>query len=198
MKKMFKLSGALATSALIASMIAPAAFAATVNISGNGAKSSNSVWLSNSNTTNVSQTNVSSVTTSIGSSASTGGNKANGNTGGDVSITTGDATSNVGVSVTGGGNEATLPSCLCDQPSDLINISDNGYRSRNHVGVRNRNRLDVDQTNISSVDTTVWSKAKTGKNTANHNTDGTTSIDTGWASSNVFVEVVNPSNTLNP
>jgi len=71
---------------------------ANVVISGNGAGSTNTVVISKNKTTNVYQSNSSGITNALSNSSKTGGNKANGNTGGNVSIVTG--ASGVFVSIT--------------------------------------------------------------------------------------------------
>lgn len=88
-------------------MMAPAALAdVTCTISGNGANSHNrcNITVNTGGCKKIkcasgsSQTNNASVSNTVTVSSSTGGNKANKNTGGDVSITTGD--SNVDISIT--------------------------------------------------------------------------------------------------
>lgn len=75
-----------------------------VTVSGNGDSSHNKVSLNNSSSLKLSQSNDSTVLTEIDSKTGTGGNKANGNTGGSTGIGTGDATSSIGVTVTGSSN----------------------------------------------------------------------------------------------
>jgi hypothetical protein len=75
-----------------------------VSITDNGALSHNTVNVTNSSSSYVSQSNTTVAETSVSTSASTGGNNSSFNTGGDSSITTGDASNAVGVEVTGGSN----------------------------------------------------------------------------------------------
>lgn len=193
-----RLAGAASASALILSMITPAAFAATnVVITGNGAKSFNSVSVKNKNGTVVNQSNNTAVFTGVSSSAKTGGNSASYNTGGNSSVTTGNATSVVGVTVGGSTNSATVSNCGCEADTTVV-ISDNGHRSFNNASVKNGNWLTVDQSNSTLVETEVWSSVSTGWNKANHNTNGDSTIDTGAATSAVTVDVSASSNTLNP
>lgn len=198
MKLSFKLASAAGVSALILSMMTPAAFAATtVVISGNGSSSTNSVSVKNKNSVVVNQSNDTAVLTHVSSKAKTGGNSASYNTGGSSSVTTGDATSVVGVSVGGSTNSAVVSNCGCDVDTTVA-ITENGDRSYNHAYVKNRNWTSVDQSNSSLVETDVWSSASTGHNHANHNTDGDSTVDTGAALSAVTVDVSASSNTLNP
>lgn len=84
--------------------------------------------------TDVIQSNNSGVTTIIQSSASTGGNKGNKNTGGNVSITTGNASSSATVTVTGNTNTVTGSGCCCGGSTN-VTISGNGAGSHNSVNI---------------------------------------------------------------
>lgn len=75
-------------------------------ISGNGAGSSNTVNISGENNCLINQSNNSNVTTVIDNSAQSGGNKANGNTGGNAGTVSGDATSSAAVVTTGNSNNS--------------------------------------------------------------------------------------------
>lgn len=192
-----KLAGAIATTALMANLFAPIAYADTdITISGNGNGSNNSVNLTTNDSTNVSQTNNQTVNLIINSTASSGNNQANNNTGGNVSINTGNATSNVSVNITGGSNSAILPLCGCNS-TDTVNISGNGSNSNNTVKVTHKRPLNVNQTTDSWIDAFIYQKAKSGRNRANNNTNGTVNVTTGNASATSNVSVSSPSNTLN-
>ena len=157
-----KLTTGLATTALLASVLMPMAYAADNEISGNGYDSTNKIIESTTNTTLVQQSNSSNVGTSIVSTANTGGNEASGNTGGDVSIETGKAVNNTTVSVTTGGNVANIATCCgCNAGgSDLI--SGNGAKSHNKIKNTVSNILVAGQSNVSNVSTGISSSAKTG------------------------------------
>lgn len=192
-----KLGTAIATVSLLASVYAPLAYADTdITIADNGANSTNNVTVTNNDTTNITQTNNFTVTLDVTSKAKTGGNEASNNTGGDVSIDTGNASSTVNVSVQGGSNSATIH-CACNTTNDTINVSNNGADSNNTANVTNKKKKIVSQTNNGSVGGTIKSKAKTGKNKANGNTNGTVNITTGNSTSNVTTNVTAPSNTVN-
>ena len=186
---MFRVGGTIAAGAIIASTMAGVAFAdTTIAITGNGAKSDNTVNVTNSCTSIVSQSNSLIVGVNADVSANTGGNTANGNTGGDVTIGTGDATSTVGVVVGGSTNTAQLPDCcVCVTSLDVI-IDGNGKKSTNTTTVTNPVVQTVSQANAATVGVNAKVKAKTGKNKANKNTNGTTGITTGAASSSVGVQ----------
>lgn len=194
-----KLVAGLATAGLIASVMAPAAFAADIDISGNGNKSDNNVLVGSLNVNAVGQENNTTANTTVVNTANTGGNKANGNTGdGGVAIETGDATNSTMVTVTGGDNDATLPDpCGC-QGVDSISITDNGNKSNNNVAVLSANINLVGQKSKTKANTTVVNTAKTGKNKANNNTGGgSVGVSTGAALNRTRVTVTGGSNTLN-
>ncbi|MDO8658786.1 MAG: hypothetical protein Q7K55_08645 [Candidatus Levybacteria bacterium] len=193
----YKIGTSIATATLLGSILTGSAFATDLEISGNGVDSTNKIIVNNSNSTNVGQSNEMIVETEIVSLALTGGNKANSNTGGDVSIDTGNATSTVNVSVSGGSNTATVEPCPCDSTRDAL-ISGNGDGTYNKIKQNNSNSTNVGQLTGLGVGTAILSKAKTGKNRASRNTGGTTGITTGNSISTVGVGVTGPSNTLNP
>ncbi|MEN9406880.1 MAG: hypothetical protein RLZZ455_96 [Candidatus Parcubacteria bacterium] len=82
----------------------------------------------------VSQSNTTTAVTVIGASANTGGNKANKNTGGTVSITTKKAKTTVNVTTTGGHNVANVTGC-CGSTSTKNVIKNNGAGSKNTIKI---------------------------------------------------------------
>lgn len=190
-----KIAVGIASAAIFANMV-PAAFAATtVDITGNGKKSNNTVNLTTAQNTTVTQNNTANINLNIKSKANTGGNKANGNTGGDVKVKTGDATSTVGVSVVGGVNAATVESCGCDEDTTIA-VKNNGKKSDNTTNIVKAKNKTGDQTSNLDVTGDIKSKAKTGKNKANANTNGDVDVNTGTGVSEVGVEVETGSNVL--
>lgn len=198
-----KVTSAIATGVLMLSSFASVASASTVTIAGNGAYSNNSVNLTSNQSTNVSQTNNSTVVTNVNASANTGHNSADLNNGGDVSIVTGNATNDVNVTVGGNTNVANVPACGCDQGNDTIKIKNNSAFSVNKVNLKRNNSLKETQKNWSLVVTGVDTKAKTGGNSASLNNGGVLgggdpSITTGDAGNTVGVSVDGGTNVLNP
>lgn len=193
-----KIASATGTAVLLSTVLSASAFAATnVTISGNGAKSNNTVKLNDTKSTTVVQGNLLIVSTKINSSANTGGNKAKDNSG-DTTITTGKATSMVTVGVGGNSNSVTLPNCGCED--DLtVDISDNLRKSKNKVKKTSSDHTLFAQGNAAIVGTEVDSKAKTGKNKASDILgDATVEITTKPADSIVEVGVEGGSNVINP
>ena len=199
MKKFIsKATVGLATVGLIGSLIAPAALADNT-ISGNGALSTNTINSVGVSKCAVYQNSSTVAITNASSTANSGQNQANWNTGGNVSVTSGDATATVGVTVTGGANVAIDPCCGCDgqlAPSGDNEISGNGFKSNNDVNEVVVNVKKVKQKSKTWALTSAKAKAKTGKNKANGNTDGTTTVESGVSTAETTVDVAGGGNTL--
>lgn len=185
-----KLTSAAIIGAMMASVVAPASFAATkVKIRGNGAGSFNKVkmWKKNVNVTHQSNTTI--VGTFVGIGANTGGNSANGNTGGNVDTDTGNVTNTVDVSVTGNRNTDSSQPCGCDEGNTNVTIEKNGAGSVNVVKLGSANVSWTNQSNTTVVGTGVLTLSNTGLNSANGNTGGSTTTDTGDVDNTVNVTV---------
>src|SRR3972149_2636467 len=174
-----KLVTSVATVAILANSLAPLAFADEYVISGNGAGSDNWITTNQTSTTSVSQTNVANVTNNVTADAKTGGNDANFNTGGDVTIDTGNATVNTTVSNVLNSNSAEVDCCASGNTS--VNISGNGAKSDNGVQLTQNSTTVVGQSNVANVTNNVDADAKTGGNDAGSNTGGDVTIKTGDA-----------------
>jgi len=183
-----KIVSAIATGALLVNAFTPLAFAdTTIEISGNGADSDNTTYVSANNSTTVVQSNVSTVVNTVYSDANTGKNDANRNTGGDVTVETGDATSTVDLSTKANVNKADVNNCGgCDGDANVL-ISGNGADSDNKVGLKSTADTSVYQNNDALVDNYVDADSNTGKNDANRNTGGDVTVETGDATSDVNV-----------
>jgi len=181
-----KIAGAIATGALLLNAFTPLAFATTtIEISGNGAGSDNWVTLNQTSNTSVNQNNVANVTNNVDANAKTGGNDANFNTGGDVTIDTGKAESNVDISNTLNSNSAEVE--CCGPGSTNVTISGNGAKSNNGVQLDQTSNTTVNQNNVANVNNNVDADAKTGGNDAYSNTGGDVTIRTGNAKADVDV-----------
>ncbi len=188
-------TGALAIGLLVATT-ASAAFAAnTVNISGNGKQSVNTVTAISANKNITKQTSNTMALTFVSSVANSGNNKVNGNTGGTNGVTTGASTSTVTTTVMGGSNEAVAPSCGCGDSTD-VSITGNGKKSVNTVTVVSGTTNVVKQKSNTVAVTAVSSVANTGGNTVKDNTNGTNGVVTGPADSSVETTVTGEGNTV--
>lgn len=183
-----------------------------VEISGNGADSTNLVELELSNEVFLTQSNTANVNNYVDADASTGGNDANRNTGGENTIDTGNAHATASVANLANFNGADLSSCDCIL--DLkVKVAGNGEGSDNNVdGTLTSGLLAVQSNDFNCGESREWildqhsgdcagvdANAKTGGNDSNRNTgdpgeDG--SITTGNATTDVTVETTANANVL--
>ena len=175
------ITSVLTAGTLMLGTIVPSAFA-DVQISGNGAFSSNSVSTSSNNSIDASQSNNANFTNTVTSNNNTGGNSSSFNTGGSSSVNTGSANSSVNIQNRANSNSLNLGLCGCMMPSNNqdVNISGNGFGSHNHVSSNTSNTTDVSQNNNSFVSNDVSSHNNTGHNTSFGNTGGTFWMNNPW------------------
>lgn len=182
-----KIASLLASGAMLFNVVAPVA-ATELVISGNGDSSSSNINFDVKSETSVTQTNNADVYNEIHTNAKTGGNDANRNTGGMVSVDTGDAETDVAVTNQLNSNAAEVDCCAANNNVDVL-IEGNGVKTTNTVDLDINNdkgpAVSVKQWNISEVTNKVYADADTGKNDANRNTGADVSVDTGSASTGV-------------
>src|SRR3989344_1822083 len=121
-----------------------------VKISGNGAKSDNDATVRVANRTWVDQNNYAKIKNDVDVDSDTGKNDANGNTGGSVSITTGNSSSDVAVSNTANKNVATVGNGSGGGTLSVV-ISGNGWNSDNTANVAVRSQTGVRQYNTARI-----------------------------------------------
>ena len=194
-----KIGVAIATGALLLNAFVPLAMAdTTIQISGNGSNSDSTANVSLDQSTTVVQNNTANVTNNVDVDADTGGNDAEDNTGGDVSIVTGDADVDVDVDNAVNFNWADV-NCGCLFEDLLAKIDGNGTNSDNDINAW----LSFNQGEDGSFqdnDANIYNDlddldADTGGNDNEDNTaegDGDPSIETGDA--DVDVDVNNSGN----
>ena len=201
MKKFIaKMGVGLASISLAASSFAPAVFAVadqSMEISGNGEKSINTVMFKSTNNCSITQKNKTGVGVGATIIADSGHNTANGNTNSDVTIDAGKATASLEVTVSGNLNSATDPCCSCDSNPTLdATIKGNGEKSINTEISTTTSNKTVKQKNKTLVGVLATVKAKTGKNKTVSNTGGTVGITSDSATSTIKVNVPGSANTL--
>ena len=189
-----RFASAVAAGAMIVNLATPAFAATTIEISGNGSDSDSTVTTAATQSTTVFQSNVSNVSNNVDADASTGGNRANDNTGGDVSVDTGDARVLVDVANNLNTNTAEVDCCEAFGDTDVL-VAGNGSDSDNTVNLRTNNNTTLVQSNYADVDNRVDADAKTGRNDAGDNTGGDVSIDTGNATVGVSLSTSANANT---
>lgn len=195
-----KLASTVAAMTLMLTMSTPV-IASDLEISGNGSGSNNTINVTNVCNVSVNQTSKTYAYVSVNASSNTGNNTANDNTGGDVTVDTGNATTSVNTTVSGGSNEATAPSCCgCEQSAPSALISGNGNNSDSVVNDTNVHNTTLTQRTRTRARVKVKkAKAKTGNNSATGNTgSGLVEVLTGNANTTVDTTVEGGSNTLNP
>ncbi len=165
-----------------------------IRVSGNGYGSDNRVRVDTNKNVAIRQSNDTTIRNDVSISNITGHNSANGNTGGDVAIKTGDADANVSIHNKAGLNVARVSGCNgCNEDLD-INIHGNGAFSDNNVRLSSDKTTRVDQNNNTNIDTQVDVENNTGNNRASGNTgywkrgDGDVRIETGDAEANVSIK----------
>ncbi|MCX8009002.1 MAG: hypothetical protein N3A54_04870, partial [Patescibacteria group bacterium] len=162
-----------------------------INVSGNGSFSDNRVNVNhgrNGSDTQVFQTNNAAVTNSVNAKAQTGENTANRNTGGNVSVRTGDALTSVEVSTTANANAATIGGEGHGNGSISARIMGNGSRSNNTIDLNLDSSSLIVQENNAVVSNGISSDASTGTNNTNDNTGGDVMIRTGNARAGIVID----------
>lgn len=182
-----RIATAIATGSVLLQALAGSTFAATtITINGNGDSSNNTANVTRDSDTTVVQNNDANITNNVDVNSSTGYNDANRNTGGDVTIDTGNATANVTISNQANANSADVQGCgACAGGDVTVNITKNGVDSVNDVDVRSYTDTGVYQDNHAHIDNDVDVDAKTGGNDADRNTGGNVEITTGDADTTV-------------
>lgn len=166
-----------AGSLLFSSIATPALAATTIEISGNGTQSDNTANVTTTTNTTVVQSNDANISNKVNVDADTGKNDANDNTGGDVTIETGDVDTEVTVSTTVNSNSASVDCCPTGDTNVLI--SGNGSNSDNDVNLTQSSKTELFQDNDADIYNYVKVDGDTGKNDANDNTGGSVTIETG-------------------
>lgn len=177
-------TSAFAAGLFLVSGALPLFASTTLVITGNGTNSTNTETVNVTQSTSVTQSNNANVDNDVHANAETGKNDVSDNTGGDVSVDTGNADVDVKVTNTLNSNAAKVD-CCGSQNTDVL-ISGNGSDSTNTVDLdmkapKNSANFYIDQSNKAKVDNDVYADAKTGDNKAKDNTGGNVSIDTGDA-----------------
>lgn len=158
-------------------VIVPQVRAEEIVISGNGAESNNEVNVHSSSDTTVNQTNNAEVSNDVDTTVNTGGNSASDNTGGDVSVVTGDASSST--NITNSANSSTVDMSCCVTNGVNVSISGNGAFSDNSVDYRNNSSTDVRVDQDAYINNDIEQYLNTGWNRARNNVGGDVVIGTG-------------------
>ncbi|MCL5438800.1 MAG: hypothetical protein M1268_02325 [Patescibacteria group bacterium] len=184
-----KLVTGIATGALLLNGFMPLAFAdTTIKISGNGSDTNNTANVTMNQTRVVVQNNTANITNNVNVDAKTGNNTADDNTGGNVTIKSGN--SNVTANVTNEVNSNQASIDCCASGNTTVEIKKNGTESDNTVNLDKNNVTTVFQTNNADVNNDVNVDAKTGNNSAEDNTGGDVKITSGNAKVNTSLSTM--------
>ena len=156
-----------------------------VEISGNGSDTKNTVELGMKSGVEVFQGNLADVDNEVEAFAGTGKNEAKDNTGGSVSIETGDASVTIGLSTSANWNSAKVGGSGGGLGSLSALIVGNGTDSDNSILLGLGSGVLIEQFNEAEVENLVSAFAGTGANEAEDNTGGESSIEPGNATVDV-------------
>jgi hypothetical protein len=196
-----KIASGVAAAALLLNTALPILAETTLEITGNGDSALSTINVESEQSTGVIQDNDAFVANEITVMANTGANDASRNTGGEVTVDTGDAEVDVAVSNMVNSNQAEVECCDTGDVDALI--KGNGTDSDNHItltlnddddGKDGEANIGVVQTNNADVHNGVTVMANTGENSAGRNTGGDVEIKTGDVKANDGISI---SNTLN-
>ncbi|MBM4402276.1 MAG: hypothetical protein FJ044_03465 [Candidatus Cloacimonetes bacterium] len=187
-----KLLALISASTLVLGTAFPAvaSISGTASNSGNGAGSTNRTKIEVGTETVVSQGNQACIHNKVNINSNTGHNKANYNTGGDVSIETGGVDVEIGVKNSANANFAEVEACVgCDYDILVENVG-NGAGSENKAKVGIESATVLWQENKAKVGNDVNVNSDTGHNKANYNTSegGEVSIETGPADTVIGID----------
>lgn len=181
-----RIASTVGAGAMLINLVLPVmAGSTTLVISGNGASTDNDVNLTQESTTTVVQSNEAKISNDVEAEATTGGNDANMNTGGDVMVSTGKASTGVGITNEANTNVTDVSGC-CSSDAEVV-VSGNGYKSDNEANLTLVNDTEVYQDNEAKIKNDVEAESKTGGNDANMNTGGDVMISTGKADTTVLI-----------
>ena len=158
-----------------------------VLIEGNGSDSENEAELEIESAIELYQTNEAKIKNDVDANANSGDNRADRNTGGDVSVETGNASVDVDLKTAANSNSALISS-HGGTGSVSLKILGNGDSRDNDIDLDLDHSVLLTQANFASVKNDVDANANSGDNRAKRNTGGDVTIDTGDAHAGVEVD----------
>lgn len=147
-------------------------------ISGNGSGSVSEVTATNTKDTDISQTNNTDINNNVQTESNTGQNSTSDNSGGDVSIQTGDILTETEITNSGNANNI-ITECCNNNASGSAAIIGNGTNSENIVNITNASIFNATLNNTAIITNIITGSANTGQNQADDNTNGNVTIKTG-------------------
>lgn len=162
---------------------------ADVEISDNVAGSKNTIDLDLANRVNVNQDNMAGVLNDVDADATSGYNRAMGNTGSDgmVTVTSGPATTDVNVATLANVNSAVVHPATPGGSSVSAVITGNGPATVNWIQLDIAKSTRLAQDNVARIVNDVESEALSGHNAGNYNAGADVLVASGPASANAAV-----------
>lgn len=157
-----------------------------ITIKGNGSGSNNTVNHSPTNNNTILVNNYAAISNNTRGYANTGGNSASGNTGGNISIQTGNIT--VEEKVKNATNKAKVSLSINPLGGYLINIFGNGADSDNTITINENSDNILSVNNVADIYNNSFWDLITGNNKADRNTNGDVAIKTGDIKTNITIE----------
>ena len=161
---------------------------AEIKIEGNGSDSDNEVELENKTKTEAYQENTVDVENDVKAESNTGDNDADDNTGGEVTIDTGDVSTLILTKTNAGMNALRIAAGQGNGGMLSAWISGNGSDSENEIELDHETETYVEQTNEVDVDNDIDGEVNSGDNEADDNTGGLVEIMTGDVELGIGVE----------
>lgn len=137
-----------------------------VDVSGNGANTTNSASVNSTLSTSTTQSNSADINNSVSSHATTGDNSANNNSGSDVGIATGDVNESANVVNQVNNSQVTTPCC---DGSLNVTVSGNGENSVNTIHTNLTSTTIINVTQVATVNNNISLSANTGNNRVSNN-----------------------------
>ncbi len=156
-------------------------------ISGNGSDSENEIEIEHENETEIYQTNKADIENDIGAESETGDNEVEDNTGGTITVETGNAQTSIMVSNMANANVAKAGNGN-NQGTASAWILGNGSDSENEIELELEKSVLIVQENKADIENDIEAESETGDNEVEDNTGGDITVDTGDATTNVEVD----------
>jgi hypothetical protein len=161
---------------------------AMLKIEGNGSDSKNEVEVNSKTKNEAFQDNNVDVNNDVKAESNTGDNNADDNTGGEVSIDTGDVSTLILTKTSVGLNALRMKAGNGNGGMLSAWISGNGSDSENEIELDHETETYVEQTNEVDVDNDIDGEVNSGDNSADDNTGGLVEIETGDVELGIGVE----------
>lgn len=177
MKHIFKqFSVSIATAALLLNAAGPALAETNIVISGNGSYTNNDANVTQFRQTTSQQSNVTEIENDFDIDLDSGHNSSNGNTGGNLMMTTGNSIVDLDVTNLVNTNVSQIEGCGTCEGDATVSIKGNGTRSDNDATATLVNTVWVNQNNVADIENDVDIDADSGWNSMNDSTGADSAV----------------------